>query len=256
MFNKRKISYGIYFFTILSFQALAQGCGDQEIDCDEFMSNETLAERVCTAGEMGEDLVIDYINPVLQCIFPGVNDHNFMNRVAAVESNFGQHHDTYRRGYHGGIYQVDRVGFRDTKKVRSHPLLRIKIARVENVTGINWLDVKWKDLRKPLYSGIAARLFVSNIKDKIPESIEKQAPYWKNKYNKSNKNVDMAIKRFIDVAWKICKNKTEAIFKTTCKSRIVAERLYLGTYPFFTPVIYRWDKYYEKEVISLPKCFD
>ena len=248
MFNKRKISHAICFFlvtTIFSYQALAQECGDQEIDCDEIMPNETLAERACTAGEMGEDLVIDYINPVLDCIFPDTNDHNFMNRVAAVESMFGEHPDTYRRGYHGGIYQVDKVGFKDTKNVHSHPLLRTKIARVENITGINWLDVKWKDLRKPLYSGIAARLFVSNIKDKIPESIEKQAPYWKNKYNKSNKDVDGAIRRFKDVAWKICKNKTEARFKITCT---------------YIPVQFPWYTWYQQYCqqiqVSWRKCYD
>ena len=221
MFNKRKISYAICFFLIVSFHSLAQGCGDREIDCDEFMPNEKLAERACTAGEKGEDLVINYINPVLDCIFPGTDDHNFMNRVAAVESEFGEHSGTYRTGYHGGIYQVDRIGFEDTKNVSSHPRLVNKTARVERITGINWLDIKWKDLRKPLYSGIAARLFVSNNEEEIPESIEKQAPYWKNKYNKSNKDVDKDIKRFIDVAWKNCKNKAEAKYKCICKDRIV-----------------------------------
>ena len=43
-----------------------------------------------------------------------------------------------------------------------------------------------EDLRKPLYSGLAARLKLSNIEDGIPLSsnLEAQGQYWKNYYNR------------------------------------------------------------------------
>jgi len=38
------------------------------------------------------------------CIFP--NDFLFLRRLAVVESKDGKDSDTYRPGYHGGIWQV------------------------------------------------------------------------------------------------------------------------------------------------------
>lgn len=46
--------------------------------------------------------VVDTINGL--GIFP--NDHKFLCRIAWVESKYGEDSGTYRRGYHGGIWQV------------------------------------------------------------------------------------------------------------------------------------------------------
>ena len=40
-----------------------------------------------------------------------------------------------------------------------------------------------QDLRKPLYSALAARLFLLNIPESIPNDIDRQASYWKQYYN-------------------------------------------------------------------------
>ena len=50
---------------------------------------------------------------------------------------------------------------------------------------IDWPTVRWEDLRKPLYSGLAARLKLSNVKVPIPlaSEIEEQGQYWKDYYN-------------------------------------------------------------------------
>ena len=40
---------------------------------------------------------------------------------------------------------------------------------IEKDFGIKWSKTQWKDLLKPLYSAIAARLFIQVIRDQIVE---------------------------------------------------------------------------------------
>jgi hypothetical protein len=58
----------------------------------------------------------------------------------------------------GGIWQVDEIGFeRYPETSASHPGLKKKFKKIKKELGIDWTTVKWEDLTKPLYSGIAAR---------------------------------------------------------------------------------------------------
>jgi len=116
-------------------------------------------------------------------IFP--YDHQLLRRIAWVESKDGTDSRTYRQGYHGGIWQVDFIGFRDTKDTSAHPGLVTKFRAIQQKFGIDWPSVQWEDLRKPLYSGLASRLFLSNIVESIPfaSDIAGQASYWKRYYN-------------------------------------------------------------------------
>ena len=139
-----------------------------------------LSDEALTPGASGPEVVKE-VNGKLQTIFG--NDHGFMDRVACVESNNGLDPNTYRNGYHGGIFQVDRIGFEDTKDTASHPGLIKKYERIEMETGINWPTVEYEDLRKPIHSAIGARLLVSNNPEPIPANVEDQADYWKKNYN-------------------------------------------------------------------------
>ncbi|XP_072040074.1 uncharacterized protein, partial [Amphiura filiformis] len=112
-------------------------------------------------------------------IFPA--DNNFLMRIACAESRYGNDPNTYRDGYDGGIWQVD--SFDDTQDITSHPGLVNKFAQIKQAFGIDWQAVQQSDLRKPLYSAIAARLYLSNIKPAIPKDLEAQAAYWKKYYN-------------------------------------------------------------------------
>ena len=118
-------------------------------------------------------------------IFP--NDNQLLRRIACVESKDGTDNRTYRSGYHGGIWQVDEVGFKDTQDNVSHPRLDAKLDKIQEKLGIDWRTVHWQDLRKPLYSGLAARLFLSNIPSAIPvaSDLQAQGEYWKAHYNKN-----------------------------------------------------------------------
>jgi len=118
-----------------------------------------------------------------------------------VESQFGTHKDTFRKGYNGGIFQVDLIGFKDTQNVKSHPGLKTKFAKIQKAFGIDWNKVTWKDLRKPLYSAIAARLYLSNKPGAIPTSLNKQAEYWKEYYNSNHPNAGGTATKF-ETRWK------------------------------------------------------
>ena len=107
-----------------------------------------------------------------------------MYRIACVESNFGRKNNDY----HGGIWQVDETMFKDTKDVASHDKLPKKFDKIQKATGITWKDVTWEDLQKPIYSGIAARLFLLNDPTVIPTTVRGQAGYWKTYYKKGRGN--------------------------------------------------------------------
>lgn len=147
-----------------------------------------------TSGSVVVESVVSRIR--LSGIFP--DDHSFLRRLAFVESLDGKHEDTYYPNYGGGIWQVDRIGFEGTQDVSSHPALVKKHQKIKEAFNIDWPNVQWMDLRKPLYSGIAARLFLSNIAQKIPlaSNITGQAHYWKTHYNTEIGNG--TIERFIE----------------------------------------------------------
>lgn len=119
----------------------------------------------------------------------------FLRRIAIVESKFGDDPNTFKdrvqdddgvaKKYHGGIWQVDKIGFDATKDTGSHPSLNGKYEIIRQKFGIWWPDVTWSDLRKPLYSAIAARLYLSRVPQPIPSTLNDQAEYWKEHYNTS-----------------------------------------------------------------------
>lgn len=135
-----------------------------------------------TAGGSGPKLVKD----VTKCVEHVLGTtKRLLERTALVESDFGRHPGTYRRRYHGGIWQVDKVGFRDTQDTRSHPRLQQAYQLIRQNLRIDWTKVKWQELRKPLYSAIAARLKYRNVPSPIPDSVSEQGKYWKKHYNSS-----------------------------------------------------------------------
>ena len=150
------------------------------------MANMTLQE-----GASGADVVKSVVSDI-QSLFG--DDKQFLRRVAYVESKDGTDPNTYRSGYCGGIWQVDVAGFNDTQATGSHPKLVAKYEKIKDRFGIDWPKVEWSDLKKPLYSGLAARLFLLNIPASIPSDIPGQAKYWKDHYNKTGKGT---VEKFI-----------------------------------------------------------
>ena len=177
--------YHIYIYYILLI-------GHRNIIISPNMSRGTITivenvhrvENVYTEEANGTEVVDDVISRIDNSgIFPP--NHGFLRRIAWVESRFGNHSDTFRNDYHGGIWQVDEIGFNDTQDTSAHSNLIRKYELIQEKFNIDWRSVTWEDLRKPLYSGLAARLFLSNVVEPIPSDLCGQATYWKKHYNKS-----------------------------------------------------------------------
>ena len=123
-------------------------------------------------------------------VFP--TDHRLLRRIAYVESLDGQVTRTYREGYDGGIWQVNQVAFLDTQNLSAHPGLDSLYGNIQTYFDIDWQYVTWEDLRKPFYSGLAARIYLWNIGKSIPLAgeIVEQALYWRDIYNYNGTSKD------------------------------------------------------------------
>ena len=136
---------------------------------------EPVVEEVPVASASVDDVIAS-----VESVFPS---NGFLSEIATVESRKGEDPNTYREGYHGGVMQVDKIGFEDTQDTKSHPALVNKFKMIKDEFGIDWPKASWQDLRDPLHSTIAARLLLSNKKAVIPDTVEGRAEYWKEKYN-------------------------------------------------------------------------
>ncbi|XP_078655708.1 collagen alpha-1(XII) chain-like [Branchiostoma floridae x Branchiostoma belcheri] len=106
-----------------------------------------------------------------------------LRRMARAATEDGREEGTYRPGYDGGIWQVDSSDFRKTLDTRTYPHLRPIWNSITAKFGIHREDLRWKDLRKPLYSSLVAGLRILTVEDEIPPSIPAQAAFWKNYCN-------------------------------------------------------------------------
>ena len=113
------------------------------------------------------------------------SDNELLRRIAYVETRDGTLPDTFREGYNGGIWAVAEESFLRTKDVTANRRLPSKLAQIEELFGIEWENVEWVELRKPLYSALAARLLLFNAKGVIPpiNDLEAQATFWVQNYN-------------------------------------------------------------------------
>ena len=110
------------------------------------------------------------------------NIHPYVRRIAWVESKHGLDNGTYRKDYHGGIWQVDESLFLVTQN-NSIPILIDKHKLVKKRFDTDWMKIHWEDIRIPLWSGLAVCLYMCTIEEEIPSSISKQAEHWKRNYN-------------------------------------------------------------------------
>ncbi len=113
----------------------------------------------------------------------------FLRRIARAESACGMRTETYRPGYYGGIWQVDRVAFEETQRISAHPRLarwQQALRRQSQEKGLpvlDWNMVQWEQLTAPAYSCLAARFYLACIPEAVPEGLVEQAVYWKKYYN-------------------------------------------------------------------------
>ena len=136
------------------------------------------------AGANGSSVVTACVSRIQQSgIF--TSDNEFLRRIAYVETNDGSDADTYRDGYDGGIWAVSQDLFQSTQNTASYSVLTNLHLQIQTSFSIQWSAVQWNDLRKPLYSALAARLYFYTVSTSIPISsyVQSQATYWASYYN-------------------------------------------------------------------------
>ena len=115
-----------------------------------------------------------------------INDKGFMFYLSMVESNHGQDAHTYANNNNGGIWQVTKVMYDLTTSSYAYGFLRQYILHIQHDFKIDWQFTVWQDLRKPLYSALAARLYMAYMtrhKQEIPRPANSQAKYWVDNYH-------------------------------------------------------------------------
>ena len=122
------------------------------------------------------------------------DDKDFMRRVAYVMSEFGRN---VKNAESGGIWQVSPTAFQDTLDTNAHGRLLNKYEQIWKLYEIDWKSVKYKDLDKPFYSALAARLYLSNFPEYIPPAhqVQDQAEYWKFKYMRGSGDVQHFVEK-------------------------------------------------------------
>ena len=129
------------------------------------------------------------------------NDFGYIKRIAWVESKYGlDHAKTFRPGYHGGVWQMDKAIFEKTKDTESYPDLTEKYDKINSEFDINWPCVQWEDLRKPLHGGLASHLYMNTCTSEgIPSSVKDQGMHWKKNYNREEECEEKFVEHVIDI---------------------------------------------------------
>ncbi|OQV18314.1 hypothetical protein BV898_07519 [Hypsibius exemplaris] len=144
-------------------------------------TDKTLEERA-----QNEDVVDAVIKKISKANFASP-DKGFLKRIACVETQHGTAAHTYMEGNHGGIWQMTETNFLLTKNSITYPGLNEFHQKIfRSSLRIDWTKVVWRDLRKPLYSGLAARILLwirQEAGHVIPDTLANQALYWKTHYN-------------------------------------------------------------------------
>ena len=131
--------------------------------------------------QRGRDVVRASIQKITESgIF--TRDEQILRRIAYAETKDGTRNDTYTPNYHGGIWRLSEHKYNATKRADSTLLKRI-----HDEFNIDWNSTKWRDLRKPFWSALAARLYLAVIQIQIPLSVRytEQANYWVTHYTTS-----------------------------------------------------------------------
>ena len=162
-------------------------------DDDEILPTET---DIFTAHKSGPKIVELCIQKLKSPLFNMPDDNEFMKRVAYVMSEFGRNMKD-----NGGIWQVTPAAFEDTMDTRAHQRLPRKYEQIFKAFNIDWKSVQYKDLDKPFYSALAARLYLSNYPEYIPPAhqLYDQASYWKFKYMAGSGDIQKFVEKIYEL---------------------------------------------------------
>ena len=136
----------------------------------------------------GTDVVKAVVSQIkASSFFENDYSYDYVRRIAWVESEDGLRNETYRKDYHGGLWQVDEPLFLVTQNT-SIPVLINKHNLVKTYFDTDWMTLQWRDLRIPLWSGLAVCLYMCTVDEEIPSDVTKQANHWNIHYNSKKEN--------------------------------------------------------------------
>ncbi|CAH1777088.1 unnamed protein product [Owenia fusiformis] len=139
-------------------------------------ANSRLLER----SARGEDVINEVADKIENSqIFD--DDHGLLRLIARLETKFGESSTPGT----GGLWKVSERAFEEThnKGKHIHTRIQTKDDLIEAQWGVDWSDITYRDLDKPFYSGLAARMFLSNDPSPIPSDAYGQLEYWKKHFN-------------------------------------------------------------------------
>ena len=147
------------------------------------------ADRTLEEGATGDDVVIATVNKISESgIFQ--EDHQFLRRMAYVETNFGE---TMTPGS-GGIWNVSERVLRIVTRVMHLQLhFRPYGVLIERSFGFKWNETvddclqvcNRQKLDVPLYSALSVMVYIDFLRYMIPDNITQQAQLWKELFRRS-----------------------------------------------------------------------
>lgn len=113
----------------------------------------------------------------------------FLRNMAYVETRDGRDLPQGAIAIDGGIWKITRMQFQQTKELssRHHHVYRAIAASL----GQEWRDLEYRDLEKPLYSGLAARLYLTYVATtySIIPPTARQGQFWSEKFKGGKGNL-------------------------------------------------------------------
>ena len=140
-------------------------------------------ERILQPGSNGTATVLLTVAYVEQsAVFS--DDNGLLRRIAYVETRDGARE-------HDNIWAVSEEALQQTQ-ISDHPTLNVKHNLIALEFDVEWKQLSWEDLKRPLYSALAARLLLFLASERLPDSgdIEGQARFWKQYYNTNGSTSD------------------------------------------------------------------
>ena len=134
--------------------------------------------RILQPGANGTSVVLLTV-AYLQQTTVFADDKGMLRRIAYVETRDGTRPSD-------NIWRVDQDALLRTQ-ILEHPTLNVKQNLISQEFAIDWTSVELEDLKRPLYSAIAARLLLFIAPERLPDAsdIEGQALLWKTYYNEN-----------------------------------------------------------------------
>lgn len=129
-------------------------------------------EVIKHASELTKNAITKSLKPIF------MDDHHFIKRVAVVENSLN------RTSKEGGLWNVDECAFKATlNKRKENKQLAALHKTVRRTFGVTWSKIKYSDLRRPLYSVLAARIILEMTERSVPRGLKNQARFWLETYH-------------------------------------------------------------------------